>query len=221
MKYQTILFDLDGTLTDSQEGITKSVQYALAHFGIHVENLSSLKKFIGPPLTESFKAFYGMDDEAAHVGLMKYRERFIDVGWAENAVYPGVEPMLARLQSAGKRLLLATSKPELQARRIMDHFGLSRYFDHICGPGPHHPDSYSKSDVIGDALKRAGLTAGEGIVMVGDRHHDVDGARAAGLPCIGVLYGYGSRRELGGACCLAEDVSALERLLMDETKGEA
>ena len=109
MTYHTILFDLDGTLTDSQEGITKSVQYALAHFGIEVEDLSSLRKFIGPPLTESFKAFYGMDDREAHVGLVKYRERFTDVGWAENAVYPGIGELVADLKKSGKRLLLATS----------------------------------------------------------------------------------------------------------------
>ena len=216
MAYQTILFDLDGTLTDSQEGITKSVQYALAHFGIQVEDLSSLRKFIGPPLTESFKAFYGMDDEAAHVGLLKYRERFLDVGWAENAVYPGVETMLAQLHRAGKHLLLATSKPELQAKRIMDHFGLSRYFDHICGPGPNAPDGYSKADVIRDALGRSGITDYADVVMVGDRHHDVEGAHAVGLPCIGVLYGYGEREELTacGADRIVEDIEALRAVLL-------
>ena len=214
--FDTILFDLDGTLTDSQEGITRSVQYALAHFGIQVEDLSTLRKFIGPPLTESFKAFYGMDNHDAHVGLLKYRERFLDVGWAENAVYPGVEAMLAQLQSAGKHLLLATSKPELQARRIMDHFGLSRYFDHICGPGPNAPDGYSKADVICDALRRAGITDRAGVVMVGDRHHDVEGAHSLGLPCVGVLYGYGERQELMacGAEVIVEDVAELRKLLL-------
>ena len=216
MKYQTILFDLDGTLTDSQEGITRCVQYALAHFGIEVEDLSTLRKFIGPPLTESFKAFYGMDEHDAHVGLMKYRERFLDVGWAENAVYPGVEALVQKLRGAGKRLLLATSKPEAQARRIMEHFGLAPYFEHICGPGPNDPDHYGKAEVIRDALARAGITGAAGVIMVGDRRHDVEGAHKMGLPCIGVLYGYGSREELekSGAEFVAEDMAALEKHLM-------
>ena len=216
MTYHTILFDLDGTLTDSQEGITKSVQYALAHFGIEVEDLSSLRKFIGPPLTESFKAFYGMDDREAHVGLVKYRERFTDVGWAENAVYPGIGELVADLKKSGKRLLLATSKPEVQALKIMEHFGLKEHFELICGPALNAPDGYGKADVIRDALHRANITDLTGIVMVGDRHHDVDGAHAVGLPCIGVLYGYGDRAELvsAGADHIAEDPAALRRMLL-------
>ena len=216
MTYHTILFDLDGTLTDSQEGITKSVQYALAHFGIEVEDLSSLRKFIGPPLTESFKAFYGMDDREAHVGLVKYRERFTDVGWAENAVYPGIGELVADLKKSGKRLLLATSKPEVQALKIMEHFGLKEHFELICGPALNAPDGYGKADVIRDALRRANITDLTGIVMVGDRHHDVDGAHAVGLPCIGVLYGYGDRAELvsAGADHIAEDPAALRRMLL-------
>ena len=216
MTYHTILFDLDGTLTDSQEGITKSVQYALAHFGIEVEDLSSLRKFIGPPLTESFKAFYGMDDREAHVGLVKYRERFTDVGWAENAVYPGIGELVADLKKSGKRLLLATSKPEVQALKIMEHFGLKEHFELICGPALNAPDGYGKADVIRDALRRANITDLTGVVMVGDRHHDVDGAHAVGLPCIGVLYGYGDRAELvsAGADHIAEDPAALRRMLL-------
>ena len=217
MTYHTILFDLDGTLTDSQEGITKSVQYALAHFGIEVEDLASLRRFIGPPLTESFKAFYGMDDHDAQVGLVKYRERFTDVGWAENAVYPGIAELAADLKKAGKRLLLATSKPEVQALKIMEHFGLSAHFDLICGPALNAPDGYGKADVIRDALRRANVTDLTGIVMVGDRRHDVEGAHAVGLPCIGVLYGYGEREELAAchADCIVEDVDALRAMLME------
>jgi len=216
MKYQTILFDLDGTLTDSQEGITKSVAYALAHFGIQVEDLSALRKFIGPPLSVSFPTFYGFGPEDTQVAVAKYRERFTDVGWAENAVYPGVEPLLQRLQRAGKRLILATSKPEVQALRIMDHFGLSRYFDLICGPDLAAPSHYGKAEVIRDALARAGITGAAGVIMVGDRRHDVEGAHKMGLPCIGVLYGYGSREELekSGAEFVAEDMAALEKHLM-------
>jgi len=216
MKYQTILFDLDGTLTDSQEGITKSVAYALAHFGIQVEDLSALRKFIGPPLSVSFPTFYGFGPEDTQVAVAKYRERFTDVGWAENAVYPGVEPLLQRLQRAGKRLILATSKPEVQALRIMDHFGLSRYFDLICGPDLAAPSHYGKAEVIRDALARAGITQREGIIMVGDRHHDIEGAHHLGIPAVGVLYGYGDRAELElcGADYIAADTTALEKLLL-------
>jgi len=216
MSWNTILFDLDGTLTDSQEGITRCVQYALAHFGIEVEDLSTLRKFIGPPLTESFMAFYGMDAEQAQTGLMKYRERFTDVGWAENAVYPGITRLVTELKKAGKHLLLATSKPEVQAARIMEHFGLAPCFDHICGPSLDAPDGYSKADVIRDVLRRAGVTDLSAAVMVGDRHHDVEGAHKMGIPCIGVLYGYGDRPELEacGADCIAEDVDELRRLLL-------
>lgn len=216
MSYHTILFDLDGTVTDSQEGITKSVAYALAHFGIHVEDLSSLRKFIGPPLSWSFPQYYGLSEADTGLAVVKYRERFTDVGWAENTVYPGVEAMLDELQRAGKRLILATSKPEVQALRIMDHFGLSRYFDHICGPALDAPAGYGKADVIRDALRRAGLTGTEGVVMVGDRHHDVEGAHSLGLPCVGVLYGYGDREELTacGADRIVEDVEALRAVLL-------
>ena len=216
MQYHTILFDLDGTLTDPKEGITKSVAYALQHFGIQVENLDSLTCYIGPPLAVSFPEYHGISEEDTPTAVAKYRERFSDVGWAENLVYDGIEPLLAALKQAGKKLLVATSKPEVFAVRILEHFGLNGYFDLICGAPMHAPKGHGKADVIRDALERAGISELSGAIMVGDRLHDVEGAHKIGLPCIGVLYGYGDREEMEAcrADYIAEDVEALRAMLL-------
>ena len=216
MQYHTILFDLDGTLTDPKEGITKSVAYALQHFDIQVENLDSLTCYIGPPLAVSFPEYHGISEEDTPTAVAKYRERFSDVGWAENLVYDGIEQMLDALKQAGKKLLVATSKPEVFAVRILEHFGLNSYFDLICGAPMHAPKGHGKADVIRDALERAGISELSGAIMVGDRLHDVEGARKIGLPCIGVLYGYGDREEMEAcrADYIAEDVEALRAMLL-------
>ena len=216
MQYHTILFDLDGTLTDPKEGITKSVAYALQHFGIQVENLDSLTCYIGPPLAVSFPEYHGISEENTPTAVAKYRERFSDVGWAENLVYDGIEQMLDALKQAGKKLLVATSKPEVFAVRILEHFGLDGYFDLICGAPMHAPKGHGKADVIRDALERAGISELSGAIMVGDRLHDVEGAHKIGLPCIGVLYGYGDREEMEAcrADYIAEDVEALRAMLL-------
>ena len=216
MQYHTILFDLDGTLTDPKEGITKSVAYALQHFGIQVKNLDSLTCYIGPPLAVSFPEYHGISEEDTPTAVAKYRERFSDVGWAENLVYDGIEQMLDALKQAGKKLLVATSKPEVFAVRILEHFGLDGYFDLICGAPMHAPKGHGKADVIRDALERAGISELSGAIMVGDRLHDVEGAHKIGLPCIGVLYGYGDREEMEAcrADYIAEDVEALRAMLL-------
>lgn len=216
MQYHTILFDLDGTLTDPKEGITKSVAYALQHFGIQVENLDSLTCYIGPPLAVSFPEYHGISEEDTPTAVAKYRERFSDVGWAENLVYDGIEQMLDALKQAGKKLLVATSKPEVFAVRILEHFGLNGYFDLICGAPMHAPKGHGKADVIRDALERAGISELSAAIMVGDRLHDVEGAHKIGLPCIGVLYGYGDREEMEAcrADYIAEDVEALRAMLL-------
>ncbi|MBR2927800.1 MAG: HAD family hydrolase [Oscillospiraceae bacterium] len=216
MRYNTILFDLDGTLTDPKEGITKSVAYALQHFGIQVDDLDSLICYIGPPLAVSFPEYHGISEADTPTAVAKYRERFSDVGWAENVVYEGIEQLLAALKKAGKTLLVATSKPEVFAVRILEHFGLASYFDLICGAPMHAPKGHGKADVIRDALERAKVTELSDAVMVGDRLHDVEGAHRVGLPCIGVLYGYGDREEMEAcrADYIAEDVAALSALLL-------
>lgn len=216
MNYQTILFDLDGTLTDPREGITRCVAHALDHFGIRVEDLDTLTNFIGPPLVVSFTEFYGMDEKQAEVAVAKYRERFGTVGWAENVPYPGIAALLAELKDSGKKLVVATSKPEEYAVKILEHFGLAGYFDLICGAPMHAPKGHGKADVIRDALERAHVTDLAGTVMVGDRLHDVEGAHAVGLPAIGVLWGYGDRQEheACGAEVIVSDMAELKELLM-------
>ena len=211
--WKTILFDLDGTLTDSAPGITNSVAHALAHFGIH-EEPGNLLKFIGPPLNESLPEFYGFTPEQTTEAVVVFREYFVEKGWCENAPYPGIADLLRDLRAAGKQLMVATSKPEVQAVRILKHFGLAEYFDHIYGAPPGNEDGARKSAVILRALEWAEDVSQA--VMVGDRRHDVAGAAEAGLPCVGVLYGYGGREELekAGAAFIAEDMAALKRLLL-------
>ena len=211
-----ILFDLDGTLTDPGMGITNSVMHALTHFGITVTDRSDLYRFIGPPLMDSFMEYCGLTEEQAVEAVRVYREYFADKGWAENAVYSGIEALLADLVAAGKMLLVATSKPQIFAERILIHFGLDKYFTHICGVALQAPRGYSKADVIRDALDRAGVSDASAAVMVGDRHHDIDGAKAVGMESIGVLYGYGDRteHEAAGADAIAESVATLKAMLL-------
>lgn len=214
MNKKYILFDLDGTLTDSQEGITKAVEYALKDFGIEVADRSELTVFIGPPLTDSFIKYYGFSEEKALEGVKKYREYYNAKGKFENAVYEGIPEVLARLKKAGKILFVATSKPEFYAKQIVDHFGLSKYFSNIYG-ATMDGSRVHKDDVIRYALQENGITDLDEVVMVGDREHDIIGAKKCGLEAIGVLFGFGSREELetNGAVAIAETVAQLGDLL--------
>lgn len=199
MKYKYILFDLDGTVTNPEEGITKSFAYALEHMGIHVEDRTELRKVIGPPLLQSFDEFYHFTKEQALEATAKYRERYGDVGWAENEVYDGVEDMLKTLSEAGAKLILATSKPERYAVRIMEHFGLAKYFTMLCGADDYAKDRSTKEQVVRYALEQNGITDTGEVIMVGDRNFDVIGAAALGIKTIGVLYGFGDEEELSAA----------------------
>jgi len=190
---KNILFDLDGTLTDPKEGITKSVAYALDYFGIHVENTDSLINFIGPPLWESFKIFYGFDDEKANEAVAKYRERFCDIGLYENNVYEGIADMLDNLKKDGFRLAVATSKPWIYAEKIVKHFKLGSYFEMIAG-SEMDGTRVKKNEVIAYALESLGMNVEE-TIMVGDRKHDIEGAKLNNMRNVGVLFGYGSREE--------------------------
>ena len=216
MSAEYVLFDLDGTLTDPGLGITNSVAHALAHFGITVTDRTQLYRFIGPPLMDSFVEYYGFTEEQAVEAVKVYREYFADRGWAENTVYEGIETLLAELTAAGRTLLVATSKPQVFAERILHHFGLAHYFTHICGVALQAPRGYSKADVIREALDKAGVTDYSTAVMVGDRHHDIDGAKAVGIASVGVLYGYGDREEheKAEADAIVESVDELYRLLL-------
>ena len=216
MAWNTILFDLDGTLTDPAEGITKAVEAALNHYSIAVEDRSTLHKFIGPPLDESFPEFYGFDAARTAEATEVFRAYFDRQGWRENIPYPGVEDMLRDLRAAGKRLLVATSKPEVFALRIMEHFGLAQYFDHICGAPMDNQEGAKKAAVIRGALRRAGVEDLSTAVMVGDRRHDIDGARQAGLEAVGVLWGYGDLQELEAShpVHIVESFDGLKKVLI-------
>ena len=215
--YAYILFDLDGTLTDPGEGITRSVAHALRHVGIEVTDRTTLYPLIGPPLLDSFRRYYGFSDEQAAQAVGWFREYFETTGLFENTVYPGVPEMLAALTAAGKRLVLATSKPEVFARRILEHFSLASYFTYIAGANMDETRT-RKADVVAYALESAGVADASRAVMVGDREYDVLGAREAGLSTVGVLYGYGSRAELeqAGAIAIASSVEQLQAVLLAE-----
>ena len=209
--YQYILFDLDGTLTNSQLGITTCVAYALESFGIHTENPEELRKFIGPPLKESFVKYYNMTDGEVE----KYRERFATVGLYENEVYAGIPELLQKLKAQGKTLLVATSKPTVYSDKILEHFGLKEYFSYIAG-SELDGTRVNKAEVIQYALEQMKITESEKIVMIGDKEHDMIGAGICGVDSIGVLYGFGEREELEnhGATYIAETVSDLEKILL-------
>ncbi len=211
--YQTIFFDLDGTLTDSAPGITRSVAYALKKWNIEVKDPSTLNRFVGPPLTESFAKYYGFTPEQCKDGIRYYREYYVEKGMFENSVYPGIEPLLCELKSAGRKLVVATSKPEEFAVQILERFGLAKYLERIAGASMDESRS-EKAEVLRYAIAEGGYDL-SGAVMVGDRENDVRGARENGLPCIGVLYGYGSREELSkaGAAKIAETVEDLKKIL--------
>lgn len=192
--YKYILFDLDGTLTDSKEGITKSVQYALSKLGISITDLDSLEKFIGPPLKDSFMEYYNFSDTKADEAVKYYREYFSERGLFENKVYPGVEAMLKQLKETGLHLIVATSKPTVFSEKILGHFNLSKYFDAIVGSTLDGSRS-KKADVIQFALEEHKIKNDEAI-MIGDREQDILGAAENGLKSIGVTYGFGSYEEL-------------------------
>lgn len=215
--YKNILFDLDGTLTDPGLGITNSVAYSLSKLEIDVPDRESLYKFIGPPLINSYMEFYGFNEEKADLGVKYYREYFSAKGIYENKVYPGIESLLRSLKSVEKSLILATSKPEVFAVRIMEHFNLIQYFDFVCG-STLDKSRNTKADVIAYALKSADISLRDECIMVGDREHDIIGAKRNKIKSIGVLYGYGTKDELinSGADHIADTVPDLQKLLLKE-----
>lgn len=196
--YDYLLFDLDGTLTDPGEGITNSVMHALGKWGIEVKDRRELYSFIGPPLSVSFKKFYGFSEDDALKCVEYYREYFRNKGIFENKLYDGIESLLGELKKSGKILILATSKPEIFAKRILDHFDLTKYFDFVAGASMDESRN-KKADVIRYALDLAQITDLSRAIMIGDRDQDILGAKATGLDSLGVLYGYGDREELEGA----------------------
>ncbi len=223
--YRYILFDLDGTLTDPKEGITKCVQYALKSLGIEAE-CDDLLDFIGPPLIESFQKYFGLSAEDAQFALTKYRERFAKVGLLENKVYPRIPEILAKLGQTGRKVALATSKAEIYAREILDNFHLTPYFDVIVG-SELDGRRIDKADVIEEVLRQFGLTKNgdnmfcSEILMVGDRLHDINGATKNGVDSLGVYYGYAHQGELEAAKAthIVYTVEELEQFLNRDLEG--
>lgn len=212
--YSVVLFDLDGTITDPGVGITNSVAYALEKFNIKVKDRTELYQFIGPPLQESFAEYYHFDQEECNRAVSYYREYFKDRGIYENEMYNGMRELLEELHDAGRKVILATSKPEQFAVKILKYFQIDQYFDYIAGATMDSSRS-RKSDVIAYALQQNGIGNLTSAVMIGDREHDILGAREVGMDSIGVLYGYGSREELreAGATHIAETVDEIRKWL--------
>lgn len=205
MQYRYLFFDLDGTLWDSREGITKAVRYALEQMGYGSPALEELYKFIGPPLTESFPEFYGMTMEQAREGVQYFREYFTTQGIFENRLFDGVPEMLKTLKEAGRILCTASSKPELHVRTTLDYFHITDYFDHICGATLDESRS-GKKEVLEELIRRIGLTEEQlhkEVLMIGDRKHDVEGAAVFGIPCLGTSMGFAVEGELKSAGALA------------------
>lgn len=210
--YETVLFDLDGTLTDPGLGITNSVIYALKKLQITPPPREELYKFIGPPLHESFETYYHLSRDEAMTAVDYYREYYRDTGIFENRLYDGIPWLLEELHGSGKKLLVATSKPEVFAKRILEHFGIMKYFSAVCG-ALLDGSRTDKSEVIAYALNTA--LRPETAIMVGDRKHDIIGANKNGIDSMGVLFGYGSRRELmdAGATYICKTVNDIEEII--------
>ena len=216
--YQYLLFDLDGTLTNPKEGITKCVQYALRSFGIEEPDLDKLEPFIGPPLLDSFMEYYNMTPEQARTALEKYRERFRDIGIFENEVFPGVPEMLEILQKKGKKLVIASSKPEEYVLRILEKYGIRAFFHEVVGASMDEKRS-AKADVIEEAFRRLQITEEKKaqVLMIGDRKHDVEGAKACGIRCLGVYVGFAKPGELEqvGADYIVHTVEEMSQFLQN------
>lgn len=216
MRFDTVLFDLDGTLTDPAIGITNSIIHSLKKFGISVNDRKELYFFIGPPLVDSFMKHCGFSKEKAETAVEYYREYFKDKGLFENSVYSGIPELLQSLKQSGAKIVLATSKPHIFAEKILKHFDLYKYFDLIVG-ATLDGTLGEKSDIIAKVLKELNYTNLTDIAMVGDRKFDIEGAIQNDITPIGVLYGYGSKEELetAGAKLIAKDVNELKKLLND------
>lgn len=212
--YKKIFFDLDGTLCDSKEGVTKSVQYALGKFGIKAD-LDELLGFIGPPLRDSFQKYYGFDKESAEKATDFYRERYSAKGVHELSLFSGISEMITKLHNAGRSLYIATSKGEIHAKQIMREAGLDGLFFFI-GGADKTAERLNKADVLRYVCDMENIRTFDDCIMVGDREHDVHGAHAVGMRCAAVLYGFGTKAELekAGADFIMPDVASLQVWLL-------
>lgn len=212
MLYKSVLFDLDGTITDSAEGIIHAVLFAVKKLALKTPSEEQLYSFIGPPLVDSFEKLYGLNNQEAEKAVAYYREYYQEKGIFENYVYKGIPEVLASLKEKGCQLYLATSKPEIYAKQILNHFNLTHYFKGIYGASLDGKRS-KKVDVIQYALKEANILNLKETIMIGDRSHDILGAKENGLATIGVLYGFGDQRELeiAGASYIVSTPAEIEK----------
>ena len=217
MKYNYLLFDLDGTLTDPMIGITKSVAYSLKRMRHMDVPLEELTRFIGPPLKNSYMDYYGFTEEESDEAIELFRDYFKDTGIYENELYPGIKELLGDLKKSGKALCVATSKPTVFAKQIMTHFGLEEYFTYVYGSNLDGTRT-KKAEVIVAVLDKIGIEDRAEVIMIGDREHDIKGAKEERIDSIGVEYGYGNYEELNnaGADHIVSSVEALRALLMDK-----
>lgn len=213
---KAVLFDLDGTLIDSSEGITKSVQYALQHFGIQEKNLEKLYPFIGPPLMDSFERYYGFTEEMAKEAVVQYRKRYTDIGIFECRLYPGVKDVLAQLKQQGYRIGMASSKPEEACRRILEHFEILDDFDDVVGATFDGRIS-TKEQVLAEVFRRWEDIPSQRMCLIGDTIFDVEGANSHDIPCIAVSFGFGDMDKMlaAGAVVRCDDFTELPEIIAE------
>lgn len=207
---KAVLFDLDGTLIDSSEGITKSALYALQHYGIEETDISKLYQFIGPPLSESFQKFYGFSEEQAYEAVSIYRERYNRIGIYECSLYPGVEECIRHLKAEGYRIGMASSKPEVSCRRILEHFGILSLFDEVVG-ATFDGTRDKKEQVLQEVFRRWPDLSREEMCLIGDTIFDVEGAKSVGISCVAVTFGFGNLEQMkaAGIAGICEDMRKL------------
>ena len=211
---KAILFDLDGTLIDSSEGITKSTQYALAHYGIIENDLSKFYKFIGPPLVASFKKYYDFPEEQAVEAVAVYRERYNKIGLFECSLYPGVRECIEKLKAQGYLIGMASSKPEVSCRRILEHFGILELFDDVVG-ATFDGRIDTKEEVLNEVMRRWSDVPKDDMCLIGDTMFDVEGANQVGIRTVAVNFGFGNVQEMveAGAVAVCDDMEELPEIV--------
>lgn len=217
--YEYIFFDMDGTVSESAPGIIDSIIYALGELGIEETDREKLKDFVGPPLLESFPKYYGLEGQQLLDTVRNFQSYFKEKGIWGNEMYPGIPEVLKKLKAGGRRIVLATSKPEFFAGQIIERYAIGEYFDFIAGSVMDETRTL-KHEVIEYAIENMGISDRSSILMVGDRRFDVEGAAKCGIDCMGVLYGYGSREELetAGANYIAETVSDIADIILSDSR---
>ena len=212
-KYKTLLFDLDGTITDSSEGIINSIVYALEKMNVTITDRAVLKKFVGPPLMDSYKKYFDFTKEEAELGLKLFREYFAEKGIFENRLFDGMAELLADLVKEGYELVLSTSKPDVFAEKILEHFNIKQYFTHMSAC-PMDEANITKIDIIKGALEMTSNKNKDEILMIGDTALDVNGAKICGIDALGVLYGTDTAEELKNAVYIAKDINEIRSILL-------